>query len=438
MLGRELAVKGGFTLHGVTLDASVQQSGKVIALLDVEGQVTADLWRCGPLAVGMRPDGRPLRVRWRDVVAAVDPTQDPGEMLTLDFSRSRAEVVDPGEWTVDTPGSLLNIVGTRSGHGSTWFEVDLRFVVDLGPVRISGATVRATFANGDVSLGLRGLIAGMDVPGLIRGEGQVSFTPGGFAVVLGVEVPPVGVAALGFLRYSDLPQGRKTELGFAVDLPGPIPLGPTGLGLYGVLGTFGYNARSQALDPANPFRSLREWKPWDALDFGAGNMTIGIGVSIGTAPDNGFSSAPWVSSASPSPRSTCASDWTGNCWANERPLPAPSWAACPTGQVKIRRLGARLRSRSPAGSPPQRTHSTSQSRGSSRSSSCVKVDVPLAAHFPFRGANWWIRTGSDDGIWRPQTVRPAPSAPRSSRAHRSSAGAGRSSWCTAPASTRRA
>lgn len=408
VLGRELAVKGGFTLHGVTLDASVQQSGKVIALLDVEGQVTADLWRCGPLAVGMRPDGRPLRVRWRDVVAAVDPTQGPGEMLTLDFSRSRAEVVDPGEWTVDTPGSLLDIVGTRSGHGSTWFEVDLRFIVDLGPVRISGATVRATFANGDVSLGLRGLIAGMDVPGLIRGEGQVSFTPGGFAVVLGVEVPPVGVAALGFLRYSDLPEGRKTELGFAVDLPGPIPLGPTGLGLYGVLGTFGYNARSQALDPANPFRSLREWKPWDALDFGAGNMTIGIGVSIGTAPDNGFFFSSLGVLGITVPAFDLRVGLDGKLLGERT-----TFTRSILGQLKDR-----ADQDPPPGGPAEITVSGGIAAttdaldiavaGKFEIKFLVNVEVPLAAHFPFRGANWWIRTGSDDGIVAPTNRPPGP------------------------------
>lgn len=410
LVGSELAVKGGFTLHAVTLDASVQRPGTVNALLDVEGLVTADLWRCGPLAVGMRPDARPLRVRWRDVAATVDPTRDAGEMLTLDFSRSRIEVVDPGEWTIDTPGSLLDIVGTRSGHGTTWFEVDLRFVVDLGPVRISGATVRATFENGDVSLGLRGLIAGVDVPGLLSGEGQVSFTQGGFAVVLGVEVPPVGLAALGFLRYDDLPQGRKMEIGFAVDLPGPIPLGPTGLGLYGVLGTFGHNARTTPLDPANPFRSLRLWKPWDALEFGPGNMTIGIGVSIGTAPDNGFFFSSLGVLGVTVPAFDLRVGLDGNLLAERKTL--------------TRSILDKLARRAEAadGKPPEDPVAITVFGGVAATADAldiavageflipclVEVKVPLAAHFPFRGANWWIRTGSDDGIMAPTNRPPGP------------------------------
>ncbi|MDQ0866492.1 hypothetical protein [Arthrobacter globiformis] len=406
LVGRELAVKGGFTLHAVTLDASVEGSSTVNALLDVEGLVTADLWRSGPLAVGMRPGARPLRVRWRDVAAAVDPAADVGEMLTLDFSRSRVEVVDPGEWTIDTPGSLLDIVGTRSGHGSTWFEVDLRFVVELGPITISGATVRATFENGDVSLGLRGLIAGVEVPGLISGEGQVSFTPGGFAVVLGVEVPPVGLAALGFLRYDDLPQGRKTELGFAVDLPGPIPLGPTGLGLYGVLGTFGYNARMPALDAANPFLSLRKWKPWVPLDFGPGNMTIGIGVSIGTAPDNGFFFSSLGVLGLTVPAFDLRVGLDGNLLAKRKTL--------------TRSILDKLKDR--ADHPPPAELAISVFGGVAATTDAldiavagkftidylVAVDVPLAAHFPFRGANWWIRNGSDDGIMAPTNRPPGP------------------------------
>lgn len=411
LVGRELAVKGGFTLHAVTLDASVEGSSTVNALLDVEGLVTADLWRCGPLAVGMRPDARPLRVRWREVAAAVDPTRDVGEMLTLDFSRSRVEVVDPGEWTIDTPGSLLDIVGTRSGHGSTWFEVDLRFVVELGPVTVSGATVRATFENGDVSLGLRGLLAGVDVPGLLSGEGQVSFTPGGFAVVLGVEVPPVGLAALGFLRYDDLPQGRKTELGFAVDLPGPIPLGPTGLGLYGVLGTFGHNARMRALDPANPFRSLREWKPWGGLDFGPGNMTIGIGVSIGTAPDNGFFFSSLGVLGLTVPAFDMRVGLDGNLLAKRKTL--------------TRSILDKLKGRAEQDPPPADAEisvfggvaATTEAldiavAGKFNIPYLVTVEVPLAAHFPFRGANWWIRNGSDDGIMAPTNRPPGPISAR--------------------------
>lgn len=413
LLDSELAVKGGFTLHGVTLDASVKQSGKVTALLDVEGQVTADLWRCGPLAIGMRPDARPLRVRWRDVMAAVDPAQEPGEMLTLDFSRSRAEVVDPGEWTVDTPGSLLDIVGTRSGHGSTWFEVDLRFVVDLGPVRVSGATVRATFENGDVSLGLRGLIAGVDVPGLLSGEGQVSFTQGGFSVVLGVEVPPIGLAALGFLRYTDLPQGREMEIGFAIDLPGPIPLGPTGLGLYGVLGTFGHNARMPALDPANPFCSLRQWQPWTPLDFGPGNMTVGIGVSIGTAPDNGFFFSSLGVLGITAPAFDLRVGVDGNLLAERKMLTRTI-----LDTLKDRAAAADC---TPPGGPEITVFggvaATTDAldigvAGKFTIPYLVTVDVPLAAHFPFRGANWWIRTGSDDGILAPTNRPPGPISAR--------------------------
>ena len=42
------------------------------------------------------------------------------------------------------PGSLFDVLGTRSGRGSMWVEVDLRFKLDLGPVKVSGATIRAT------------------------------------------------------------------------------------------------------------------------------------------------------------------------------------------------------------------------------------------------------------------------------------------------------
>jgi len=409
VIGTELAVSGGFVLHGVTLDASTQQIGAVHALLDIEGVVTADLWKSGPLAVGMKPDARPLRVRWRDVAATVDPTTSPGDMLTLDFSRARIEVVDPGEWTVQTPGSLLDIVGTRSGHGSTWFEVDLRFVIDLGPVKISGATIRATFDGGGLALGLRGLLASVDVPGLLTGEGQVSFTDTGFSVVLGVEVPSVGLAALGFLRYDELPQGPKVEIGFAVDLPGPIPLGPTGLGLYGALGTFGYNAAMPPLDPANPFLALRRWKPWQPLVFGSDDMTIGIGLSIGTAPDNGFFFSALGVFGITIPDFALRIGVDGHLLAERKSIT----------QSALDDLSSRV---GIDGKPPSNPPEITVFGGVAASTEAldiavsgtfsipylVEVNVPLAAHFPYRDGNWWVRVGSDDGIVAPTNRPPGP------------------------------
>ena len=55
---------------------------------------------------------------------------------------------------------------------STWLEVDLRFKLNLGPVQVSGATIRATLEdNGSVSASLRGLDASLTVAGVIEGKG---------------------------------------------------------------------------------------------------------------------------------------------------------------------------------------------------------------------------------------------------------------------------
>jgi len=409
-IGSALARQGGFTLHGVTLDASTAQLGAVHALVDIEGAVHAEYFRSGPLGVGMTADDRPVRVRWRDVSATVDPTRPATEMLALDFSRARIEVIDPGTWTVDTPGSLLDIVGTRSGHGSTWFEIDLRFVVDLGPVRVSGATIRMTFDDDGVSVGLRGLVATVDVPGVLRGDGAVSFTGTGFSVVLGIEVPPVGVAGLGFLRYDDLPQGRKVEIGFAIDLPGPIPLGPTGLGLYGVIGTFGHNARLPALSPEDPFTDLRRWKPWHPLEHSPGDVTIGMGVSVGTAPDNGFFLSALGVLGLTVPDFALRIGVDGTLLAGRTTIT----------RAALDELQARADGGPPAG--PAITVSGGLSAtpdaldlalaGAYSIPFILSVDVPLAGHFPFGGADWWIRTGSDDGVIEPTGRTPGPISAR--------------------------
>jgi hypothetical protein len=56
-----------------------------------------------------------------------------------------------------------------------WLEVDLRFKLNLGPVKVSGATIRATMADdGSLSASLRGLDASLSVPGSWRARAASS------------------------------------------------------------------------------------------------------------------------------------------------------------------------------------------------------------------------------------------------------------------------
>lgn len=395
---------GGYTVHSVTLDAGTRTSdtaAEVRVSLDISGAVAIKPLGVPPIKIWMDTT-RPLRVRWRNVRVTLT---EAASVPTLDFSAARAEVVDPGGWTVDSPGSLLDIIGTRSGSGSTWFEVDLRFALDLGPVKISGATVRATFGSGgDLEVGLRGLDAAIEVPGLLTGSGKVALNTSqedaGIDLLLAASIIPVNVGALAAFSTGEEHGVRRVQFAFGVDLPGPIPLGPTGLGLYGVLGAFGANVALPPLGDVDPLRELRRWKPWDRLATSAGNMTVGAGVIVGTAIDGGFI----VSS-----RGVLG-------------VTAPDLALRAGLEGKLfgpRFKFADVRSVDSSQDPPGLTFfgglsATSDAvdiglTGSYKIPYILDLKLPVAAHFPSDNpVQWWFRAGSDDGVngFRPQPPRP--------------------------------
>ncbi len=280
-----VTTRGGYTVHSAVIEASTSEG--VTLRLDVSGSVSVASWGVSNFLRISMDENRPMRVRWRDVRATIDPSKPGAEALRLDFASARAEILDPGGWQVETAANLFEIVGTRSGSGSTWFEIDLRFTYGLGPVRVSGATVRATWDGGSVRYGIRGLQASIQVPGLVEAGGSISLADG-VEVVLWAELIPLG--ASGFLVFRTATEGGVTRYEFAlgVDLPVPILLGPTGLSLYTVAATFGTNSAMPPLGNADPLGELREWQPWDALETRSGATTLGAGVVVGTAPDAGF------------------------------------------------------------------------------------------------------------------------------------------------------
>ena len=56
--------------------------------------------------------------------------------------------MDPGAFDLDGPlGKLLGITAARIGHGSLFFEFDMAFLLDLGVVEVSQATLRISFGE---------------------------------------------------------------------------------------------------------------------------------------------------------------------------------------------------------------------------------------------------------------------------------------------------
>ncbi|MCU1226575.1 MAG: hypothetical protein JWQ42_4668 [Edaphobacter sp.] len=239
------------------------------------------------LAVNMNPN-QPLRVRVREVVLTIDTAQSGLDMISLDYTKSSLEVEDPGGWKVKGLDNLFDVLGTRSGRGSFWIEVDLRFKLNLGPVKVNGATIRATIDqdSGKVTGSLRGLDASIALDPLIDGDGAVQLTEKGFRAALAATVVPLDLSASADVETD----GDMIKLDLGVDFPGPIPLANTGLGIYGFGGLFVANGRPAPVPPGDD--AIKFQLDWDYRKAGSfvpsPDFSFGLEAVIGTAPDMGF------------------------------------------------------------------------------------------------------------------------------------------------------
>ena len=382
--------KGKLVLHGAALISEgrgLPLGGKLRFRLDYSVDVMIIPIGIGSLSVQMKPE-QPMRVRLREVVLAFDPTQFGLDMFSLDFGQADMEVEDPGGWLVNGPDSLFDILGTRSGRGSLWFEVDLAFRLDLGPVKVSGATLRATLVDGKPVVSLRGLDASLVVPALIEGKGGFKIDDAGFSASLGASLIPLGASGLATL---DVKSGDGTTMvlvNLDLDLPGPLPLGPSGLALFGVGGTLGIFARpTSAKADENPVTFLLSWKPdRSGFEASAGTVSLGIRVAVGTAPDMGFMLGALASVVITAPdfalRGSASATLLGSrprLVSIDEPIPAP-------GPISI--TGAFL-------IDPAR-EVTFGLNGNYSAAPLFKATIPIGGHFPVEHPErWYINIGSD-------------------------------------------
>jgi hypothetical protein len=240
-------------------------------------------------------DGHPLKVRYKKVGLEFDDSQTEWyDKFGLVFDDVSFEVCEPGRWQIDGPlGQVLQVVATRAGVGSSWFECDLEFALDLGVVSINGATVRCTFTDSGFSAELRGLALGVNIPGVLRGEGRVVLGDGGaFKGALEVELESVGAKGMGALAFDPSTDFLSIALGLV--LPVGIPLANTGLGVFGFIGMFVSNG-ARALptgfagDPVGrEIAWYRETPYEDKFAPQRGQWALGLGMIVGTLPDQAF------------------------------------------------------------------------------------------------------------------------------------------------------
>ena len=97
---------------------------------------------------------KPIKVRYRDVGIEIDSSKAGFDAFGVVYENASFHRL-PGQWKIDGPLGELIRVATRAGSGSTWVELDLTFALDLGVVKITGCTLRATFSNSGLGIEFR-------------------------------------------------------------------------------------------------------------------------------------------------------------------------------------------------------------------------------------------------------------------------------------------
>ncbi len=359
---------------------------------------------------------QPIKVKYKNVGLEYvhDPAKTILERLRFVFEDARFEVADPGRWQITGAlGKLLGITAIRVGAGSIWAEVDLEFAIDLGVVQISRTTIRIEVDPQvnppSVSVSLRGISARIDIPKTLKGQGALQVLPHGFSASLELDVLPAKLKAWGAFALKEAKKNgvdvQMVHVAGGVRFATGLPLGGTGLGLFGFAGRFVANGRRD-VNPANTDIISREigWHEkaeTDKYTPEPGQFAIGFGVYIGTLPDAGFtfSALGMLTIGFPDVSVVLAIDATLLSGASKS---ATETKAPPSNTMTL--LGIVAVDSSSVGIAIQANYEIKK---------VLKLEVPIGAYFPLKSSpqGGYVRVGSDGGDGRPDrpvTVRILP------------------------------
>ena len=250
----------------------------------------------------------PVRMRLRNVGVAFNFRD--GVMSDLAFKFDETDdgglaIEDAGSFRASRSGGggilgqLVQVVGARLGQGSVFIELDLKFVLDIGVVEITQTTLRLVFSDGGLDVQVRGLGIRVEIPETLKGEGALALRDNGFRTTLSIEVIPAELYAAGSLEFLDQGDYKSVSVGILVDFPVGLPLGGSGLAIYGFLGNFAANMRRAVPADADRIRAELNWlgrllapgdgsrpSPWEP---NRERWAFGVGAVVGTLPDGGKS-----------------------------------------------------------------------------------------------------------------------------------------------------
>lgn len=274
-----------------------------VILFDMEAALSVDVSIGGKTLLKIDRNA-PLSVRYKAVGVRIGdnpalgrfqfkPVFDASKGYTIDVSR-------PGAITVASPlDQILTVLGARVARNNPLvFEIDLGFAVDLGVVSIERARVRLKF-DPISPPELTAFAASIDIPAALRGRGYMEMNENEIKGQLDLTIVPVQVRIAAGVGVANITEGTRKATGVIVTLevefPVAIPLGASGLGIYGFLGLFAmhYSRKEPpagSMAPAlawlknvaqgNP-ANIAAWQPKiDTWAFGVGAILGTMGSSI--------------------------------------------------------------------------------------------------------------------------------------------------------------
>ncbi len=271
-------------------------------------------------AIGVRTT-QPLKVRYRAIGfnlnfagGGYQPIFDTSKGYELDLS-------DPGLFKLPSPiDNVLKILGARIAKvNPLTVQFDLGMKVDLGVVTIERFKVKLPIDPPGVPTILPSGIK-VDISQVLVGSGYVNIIDapaappsgdpapgfGGIEGAFDISLVPVKLriaASFGIRPIQDGPRkATAVFLGLIIDLPAPIVLGQSGIGIYGFSGLFAMHYKRLEFDPDPTDASgpailwLKDAGGEPAKLFNAGKTlwgpefdrwSFGVGVSLGTM-EGGF------------------------------------------------------------------------------------------------------------------------------------------------------
>ncbi len=242
----------------------------------------------------------PLKVRYKAIGLRFGNTEDDGSqgfMLRPIFDSGRGFTIDLASGgsikLIDPLGQILKILGARvSKQNPLSFEIEIGLGIDLGVVSIERAGLRVVFGE-PPSVELTSLGASVDIPGALVGSGYIKIgkttdSQGNEISVIGGQLDltlrTISLRVSAALAIATIPEeagGPATGVyvGMDIILPVGIPLGSSGLGIFGFRGIFGMHyQRNPAIGASSNIPSLA----WLQAAGGRPNLLANGGVELWT------------------------------------------------------------------------------------------------------------------------------------------------------------